>query len=104
MANATTTSAPSEGLRALISNLTDEGFELEEKVAAFLANARKAGQQFEAEVGPLDDNDAAYQQAALESGLGTVHAIAEHLLDLLACELWWHLPDSWREPEEAEAA
>ena len=104
MANATTTSAPSEGLRALISDLTDQGFELEEKVAAFLAEARKAGQAFDAEVRHLDDGDEAYQQAALDSGLGTVHAIEEHLLDVLASELWWHLPDSWREPEEAEAA
>ena len=104
MANATSTSAPSEGLRALISNLTDEGFELEERVAAFLAEVRRAGQQFDAEVRDLDDGEAVYQQAALESGLGTVHAIGEHLLDVLACELWWHLPDSWREPEEAEAA
>jgi hypothetical protein len=99
-----TTSAPSEGLRALISNLTDEGFELEERVAAFLADVRRAGQQFDAEVRELDDGEVVYQQAALESGLGTLHAIAEHLLDVLACELWWHLPDSWREPEEAEAA
>lgn len=104
MANATTTSAPSDGLRALISNLTDQGFELEEKVAAFLADVRKAGQQFDAEVGGLADGDDAYQQAALESGLGTVHAIEEHLLDVLASELWWHLPDSWREPDEADAA
>ena len=104
MANATTTSAPSEGLRALISNLADEGFELEEKISAFLADVRRAGQAFDAEVAGLDEGEVAYQQAALESGLGTVHAIAEHLLDLLASELWWHLPDSWREPEEAEAA
>jgi len=104
VANATTTSAPSEGLRALISNLTDQGFELEEKVAAFLADVRKAGQAFDAEVRGLDDGDEAYQQAALDSGLGPVHAIEEHLLDVLACELWWHLPDSWREPEEADAA
>jgi hypothetical protein len=104
VANATSTSAPSDGLRARISKLTDDGFELEEKVAAFLAEVRKAGQALDAEVRHLDDGDEEYQRAARGSGLGMLHAIAEHLLDVLASELWWHLPDSWREPEEAEAA
>jgi hypothetical protein len=104
VANATSTSAPSEGLRETITDLTDHGFELEEKLAAFLADVRKAGQKFDAEVCDLDDGDERYQNAALESGLGTLHAIEEHLLDVLAAELWWHLPDTWREPEEAEAA
>jgi hypothetical protein len=94
VANATTTNAPSEGLRASISDLTDEGFELEERLSAFLANVRKAGQDFDAEVRHLDDSDERYQSAAVESGLGTLHAIEEHMLDIFADELWWHLPDS----------
>jgi hypothetical protein len=67
MRNATTTDAPSEGLRASISDLTDDGFELEEKLSAFLASVRKAGQDFDAEFRHLDDSDERYQSAAIES-------------------------------------
>jgi hypothetical protein len=99
--DATTTGAPSEGLRASISNITDEGFELEERLTAFLADVRKAGQDFDAEVRYLDDDDERYQSAAVDSGLGTLHAIEEHMLDVLADIVWFPLPDAEREGDAA---
>jgi hypothetical protein len=104
VANATTTDAPSQRLRDFITNLIDEGHELEDKVNTFLASVRKAGEFLADETQGLDDDDERFQTAATESGIGTLHAIEEHLLDALVDGLWWHLPDTWQEPVEEDAA
>lgn len=91
MANATSISAPSEGLRETITALTVEGLDLAERLACFLSSVRLAERAFDAEVETLSDQDDHYQAAAIESGLGGVHAIEEHMLDMLLDILWYHL-------------
>jgi hypothetical protein len=92
VAHATTTDAPSQRLRDFITNLADEGYELEDKLGTFLASAHQAGEFFDAEVRDLDDSDERYQAAAVESGLGRLHAIREHMLELLVDALWFCVP------------
>jgi hypothetical protein len=104
VANATTTDAPSQRLRDFITNLIDEGHELEDKVNAFLASVRKAGEFLAEETQGLDDDDERFQTAATESGIGTLHAIEEHLLDALVDGLWWRLPCDDGATDEERAA
>jgi hypothetical protein len=91
VANATSTSAPSEGLRESITALAVEGLDLAQRLAGFLASVRAVEQAFDAEVRTLADEDDRYQAAASESGLGGVHALEEHMLDMLLDVLWLRL-------------
>jgi hypothetical protein len=78
----TTTTAPSQALRDLVANVTDEGLELLRRVTAFAADVRQAGRDFDAEAAELGHT--AYQAAAVRAGLGVLHALAEQMADALA--------------------
>jgi len=57
----TTTTAPSQALRDLVANVTDEGLELLRRMTAFAADVRQAGRDFDAEAADLGHT--AYQSA-----------------------------------------
>lgn len=91
MGDGMSSEVPSSGLCDLVANLTEAGLELERRLNAWAIEARERIRNLDSEAAASHLDATRLELAALRSGLGIVHALAERMLDSLGqvvCPTW----------------